>query len=133
MSESRTPRQAFKSAFLFKCAELGMTLPETEQAAQRALQRVKSAGLVADILKPVSAVAATGRDAVGAVLRPAANYGVTGLLVGPPALGAMAGYGLSKLTDLDDTDVAAIRDRELIEEYQRQAERLRSRRKGHSA
>lgn len=42
----------------------------------------------------------------------------------PPILGGLAGYGIAKATDVDDTDADAIKNQELVEEYRRQAERL---------
>jgi hypothetical protein len=53
-----------------------------------------------------------------------------GALAGPAVLGGAAGYGMSRLTDIDDTDVDEIKKREIIDEYYRQIELLKSKRRG---
>ena len=64
-------------------------------------------------------------DDAGDVAKNVANLGITSLLLAPPALGAAAGYTHSKLSDVDDEDVEDVKKRELIDEYRRQAEKIK--------
>ncbi len=100
-----TKREAFKVGFMSRCVEEGLSPEETLGRVKAA--RDKLAGL-ADIAKPVIG---------GAV-----NVGVPALLAAPPVLGGLTGFLAAKATDVDDTDVKEIRSRELIREYDRQAE-----------
>jgi hypothetical protein len=63
----------------------------------------------------------TGKDIGSGLL----HYGVPAALIAPPVLGGLAGYGLAKATDVDDTDVTAIKNQELVDEYMRQSDRLK--------
>lgn len=106
-----TARQAFKVGFLRKCAELGMSDEETEAT-------IKSAILGLDAV--INAVGTAGSKAL--------QIGTPLALAAPPLAGAALGYGLSRATDVDDTDVAELRQRELVDEYRRLTARLRQRR-----
>jgi len=64
----------------------------------------------------------------GGMASGAKNLGTKALLAGliaPPVLGGLAGYSHAKLTDVDDDDVDDFKKQELIDEFQRQAEKLR--------
>lgn len=103
-------RDAFKVGFLARCVEEGLTLQQAHCRVKEA--RDKLAGLLdlpgkaLELAKPV----------VGAI----AGYGLPGLLAAPPIVGGLVGLTAAKMNDIDDTDVAEIRQRELTDEYARQ-------------
>lgn len=107
-------KDAFKVGFLARCIADGVPpsgiLPLVKQAQE------KFAGLGGLIDKGIGAAG----TAAGAV----AGWGVPLALLAPPALGAAAGYGLARATDIDDTDVDDVKDTELLDEYRRQTEQL---------
>lgn len=116
-----TPREAFKVGFLARCAEDGVSPADT-------LDRVKQASAVLDRLltRGAEKTAFLG-ELAGGVLNFAKDvgpYAALGLAAAPPVIGGAAGYGLSRALDIDDTDVADVKDRELTEEYRRQTELL---------
>lgn len=111
-------KDAFKVGFLSRCVEEGLTLQEAHARVKVALDKLaflsgvgKLVGSATDLLKP----------AVNATFQ----YGVPAMLAAPPILGGLAGYGLAKATDIDDADVDEVKKRELIEELNRQTQRLR--------
>ncbi len=69
----------------------------------------------------LGSVLGTGKDILGTT----AHYAIPGAILTPPALGALGAYGLSKATDIDDRDVSDVKDREVIDEYGRQTEKLK--------
>jgi len=114
--------EAFKVGFLQQCAAEGLN-PE------QILLRVKHANAVFDKYASfsgiVSGTVGAATNTAGGLLKTLGSYGVPLALAAPPVLGGLAGYGLGKMTDLDDTDVDDIKNRELVEEYNRQADRLK--------
>ena len=119
-----TPKEAFKVAFLHKCAEDGLTKDET-------LERIRNMRMVKAAAG--GAVAGLGGAALGAAGGLASGAWKTLwrlLLLGPAAAGAMGGYGLANAQDetFDEDDA---RKRELLAAYERaasQLERARSKR-----
>lgn len=113
-----TPRDSFKAGFLERCARDGLT-PEQMLAAvgTAAAALEKTAVLGALLGKGLDLGAHAGKTMLG--------YGLPAALIAPPVLGGLAGYGLAKATDVDDTDVDEIKNRELVEEYRRQADRMK--------
>lgn len=110
-----TAKEAFKVGFLRKCAELGMTEDEIGQT-------IKSANIGVDsVLNAITGVAKP-------VVEKTLQVGIPAALLAPPIAGGLAGYGASKLTDIDDTDVEELRQRELVDEYRRLTARLKQRR-----
>lgn len=108
-------RDAFKAGFLERCAANGLTADQIQSAAKTAEDKL--AGLVDSALKGAG-------KAVGGLASGAVGYGVPLALAAPPVLGGVAGYALAKATDIDDTDIDAIKADEVIAEYRRQAERM---------
>lgn len=108
-------RDQFKTAYISRCIEDGLT-------ADQMLTRVKEAreklAIVSELLGKAMDV---GHGVAGAV----ASYGIPLALAAPPILGGMAGYGLARATDINDTDIAEIKNREIIDELNRQSERLK--------
>jgi hypothetical protein len=102
-----TERQAFKVGFIGRCLEAGLTVEQMHDRVKEAA--VKLAG-VSELLG----------DAAGGAVR----WGVPLALAAPPILGGLAGYGAAQLSDIDDTDVNEIKQRETINEYEQQRERL---------
>ncbi len=118
-------KESFKVGFLSRCIEEGVSNEE-------ALQRIKAASDSLDVAEKQAGVYDVLRDAGGfasgllsPVVEQAAGVAKNSLLFGPPLLGAGAGYLHSKLTDVDEEDTEDIQKEELIDEYRRQADRLR--------
>lgn len=105
-------RQSFKAAFIARCIDAGVTAP-----AAIAAEAVKAAGVLGD----VAGLGTKAVDALKGVAVPAAVLG----LAAPPVVGGVLGTLASKATDLNDSDVAEARNQEVIDEYSRQADRLR--------
>jgi hypothetical protein len=118
-----TERQAFKAGFLYKCADAGLTMDEAAALAKAAAAHIKTAGVQDLLMKPYNAAI----DVAGQGLSRLGTLGIAGLVAGPALLGGAAGLGLSKLMDVDDTDVKSVKKQELIDEYRRQVRRLKAR------
>lgn len=105
-------RDAFKIGFLERCAELGLDAEKTAEAAQRAEIFLKTGGLGGLVGSALNTAKSVGGTILG--------WGVPAAIATPLVGGGLAGYGLAKATDIDDTDVADIKDKEVIDEYKRQ-------------
>lgn len=112
-----TNREAFKVGFLARCVEARMT-PE------QMLSQVKQA----QVLLTKHAFLDSIANGVAGMGKSLASYAIPAALIAPPVLGGLAGYGLAKATDVDDTDVDEIKNREVIDEYKRQAAKLQRQR-----
>lgn len=113
-----TPKDAFKVGFLARCVSDGLT-PD---------QMLVSVKLASDMFEKkafLGSLIGGGVDAAKGAAGALAHYGTLGAIAAPPILGGLGGYALAKATDIDDTDVDAIKNRELVEEYKRQAEKLK--------
>ena len=104
-------RQSFKLGFLAHCIELGYTSPT------QILGALKQAGWIKDLASPLSAA--------GSALGSAGKLGLGLALAAPPLAGAVAGNLAASATDVNDFDVDEAKKQEVIDEYRRQAERLR--------
>jgi len=113
-------RQAFKAAFISRCIEEGHTTPE--QILGQVKQAQEKQGGVYDVGKDIWSGAKGVAGTASKFLIPLA-------LAGPPILGGTAGYMAGRAGDIDDTDVAEAKNREILEELRRQTERLRQRQK----
>lgn len=111
---SLTPREAFKVGFLSRCVEDGLTLEQAHERVKIASEKLAGLtdipGKILDLGKPV--------------VSSALSWGIPLGLAAPPIAGGIAGYMAAKGTDIDDTDVAEVKRRELIEEYKRQTAKL---------
>lgn len=112
-----TAKEAFKIGFLAKCAEDGLTPDEMLSRVTQAKAAIEKRAFIGGLL-------GSAAGAVGGAAKNVAGYGIPLALAAPPILGGLAGYGLAKATDVDDTDVEDIKNRELVEEYKRQAAKL---------
>lgn len=107
-----TAREAFKVGFLARCAEEGLS---ADQIAGRVkLAADKFAGVIDGVIGGATGI---GKSVIGTGLPIAA--------LAPIALGGLAGYGLSRATDVDDTDVAEIKNQELLDTYAQETARLK--------
>lgn len=98
-----TAREAFKVGFLARCVEHNLSPEQTLAMAKTALDKLADlSSLLTNAVLP-AAVAA------------------------PWVAGGLGGYGLAKMTDIDPSDVAAIKDREVINAYQTETDKLRRR------
>lgn len=111
-----TSKEAFMAGFVARCINDGLPAESIPGCAKAAEDKV--AGIVSTALGKLFDVAkGVGTGAV--------NWGIPLALVAPPVAGAVGGYGLARLSDMDDTDVAEIQDQEVLDEYKRQTEKLR--------
>ena len=110
------PKEAFKVGFLHKCAEDGLTPAQTFKRARTATTMMKTSGALSEILRGLFGAggsAASGAWRVGAPLA----------LLGPPAAGALGGYGLSQLGE-ETFDAEEAKKRELVSAYERASQQL---------
>ena len=119
-------RQAFKIGFLRKCADAGLSIEETHEAVKEATTLVKTADIKDLLMKPYQA----GIDVLADAGKTGVNFGMGAAALAPIVAGGGIGYGLSRLGDVDDTDVSAVKQQELIDEYHRQIELLNAKRRG---
>lgn len=106
-----TNKEAFIASFLDRCVRDGATPAQIEG-------RIK---LAAGLLGTVAGKALDVGKGIGEA---AINWGLPIAGLAPPILGGAAGYGLARATDIDDTDVDDIKDREVLDEYKRQTRHL---------
>ncbi len=116
-----TDRDAFKLGFLARCVEAGQKPEDMLKEAQTALDLVKNAGVV----DALSGLGTKALDLGAGAAKGLLSFGIPAAAMAPPALGAVAGYGAARMSDIGDTDVAEIRSQELIDQYRRESERLR--------
>jgi hypothetical protein len=125
-----TPQEGFKFGFLFRCAEEGLSLDETQQRAVAVLE--KRGGI---FWSPGAArLALAASEKRGGALDLAAqapgalwSLGTKGLMLGGLGIagaGGLGGYALAKMRE-GDVDPAEIRRQELIDTYNTQAELAR--------
>ena len=107
-----TPREAFKVGFLARCAEEGLSADQIADRVKFALD--KFAGLLDTVTGSASNLGSA-----------ALSTGLPLALLAPVALGGIAGYGLSRATDIDDTDVDEIKNQELLDTYAQQTAKLK--------
>lgn len=130
-----TPKEAFKVAFLQKCAAAGL---DDQQVIQRirALTALAQAKLAVDETMVKSAEGKTWLGGLGSSLFGAGKWtaGKTGdlltklwplILAGPPALGVLGGYATARMSD-DTFDPEEAQRNEEVMELQRAVERLRN-------
>lgn len=98
-----TFKERFKLGFIARCVREGMTAGEIADACEKA---------AADLRDPAKRAGA---------LDWALGVGVPLALLAPPAVGAGIGYAAGRASDVDDVDIQEVRDRELVNEYRRQA------------
>lgn len=122
-----TDRDAFKLGFLGRCVEAGLSGPEIAARVEAAREKVAGFGAMLGA-EGWGAAKSLGKGTAKALSGLVLGYGGPLLLAGPPLAGAAAGFGLAKATDIDDTDLDDIKDQELVDEYRRQAEKLRQQR-----
>jgi len=109
-----TPVEAFKVGFMARCADDGLDMLAIRARVKSAMEKTAIVGKVIDAAKDL------GKGVIDA----AAGWGIPLALAAPPIAGGLAGYGLARATDIDDTDVAEIKDREVIDEYRRNRDQL---------
>lgn len=111
-------KDAFKTGFLARCVENGMTPEQMLASVKRANDMLeKTGGIIGDVV-------GHGLDIGKGVAGSIASYGIPTAIAAPPIIGGLGGFALSKATDIDDTDVAEIKDREVKNEYMRQTAKL---------
>lgn len=109
-----TPHEAFKVGFLARCVRDGLTPDQMLGRAKFAADLLEKEGFLGSLI-----------GAAGNAARGLGSYALPLAIAAPPVLGGLGGYALAKATDVDDTDVDDIKGQEVLEEYRRQADRLR--------
>ena len=114
-------REEFRRGFLRKCAEAGLTADQIAQLANAAADQLAGTKTAFDLgmllNNPITSGLSSAASSLGSAALPVA-------LVGPPVLGGLAGYGLARATDMDDTSVAEVQKQETIDELRRAREML---------
>lgn len=117
-----TTEQGIKIGFLQKCAEMGLTVDETNEYIKIIIDRLKThmntkeAGVGTAALTLLN-----GLPYLGAL-------GVGGLLAAPVLAGTATGYGAAKITKTDKKDlVGDIKHDEIVSEYERLADEAKRR------
>lgn len=64
-------------------------------------------------------------QAASGVVKPLMEHGLPLAIVAPPAIGGLLGYALARGSDIDDTDVAEMRDRELMDTLENETNNLK--------
>ena len=118
-------KESFKVGFLSRCIEEGVSNEEALQRIKAASDSLDAAEKQAGVYDALRDVGGFASNLLSPVVEQAAGAAKNTLLFAPPVLGAGAGYLHSKLTDVDEEDTEDIQKEELIDEYRRQAERLR--------
>ena len=117
-----TQREMFKVSFLQQCAQLGLTMDETEEMAKEAIARLSDTEKTAFGFGSIMSGGGSLLRGAGSLL--ATGAGLAGL--GAVGAGAGVGYVLGRGKGISDEDVKEEKSRELVEAYQRAAERARS-------
>lgn len=113
-----TPRQAFKFAFLRRCAESGIGPDEAQSLAANSVEKTAAgwaAGKAEGLLKGLAGMTLPWAK---------------GLYFGTPLLaGGLVGASLAKAQDMADEDPAEVRTQESIDAYHRLAEQMQMQRR----
>lgn len=136
-----TPRENFKVAFLARCIRDGL---EPTEMALRAKEAADKLAGFSDLLGPVGGGLAGlgignqvnapglggglgaalgtegGRKVLGGVSGPLLSLA----LAAPLIAGGLGGYGLARATDVSDDDVQGVKDKELLDTYKMETNRL---------
>ena len=119
--------EAFKLGVLSEFASHGLSVEDMRERVKRASDALDAVAAVPtdEQVEEQSSMDKESWDKLMDMLRAGSVTTLGTLALAPPALGAAAGVAHSKLTDVDEDDVETIKRKELIDEYRRQAARLR--------
>jgi len=119
--------EAFKLGVLSEFASHGLSVEDMRERVKRASDALDAVAAVPtdEQVEEQSSMDKESWDKLMDMLRAGSVTTLGTLALAPPALGAAAGVAHSKLTDVDEDDVDTIKRKELIDEYRRQAARLR--------
>ena len=116
-----TAQEAFKIGFLSRCVEDQLTPDQMLMVVKRASDLLEKNAVLGVFSGLGGKMLDVGKGVAGGAL----NYGIPLAVAGPPIVGGLAGYGLARATDIDQTDIDEIKDREVIDAYRRETERLK--------
>lgn len=126
-------REAFKVAFLRRCANIGLTPGETHRAVKSALAAVEKltekqavGGPWPWLQKNIPGLETTSGMAAGLVgkgVPKLLSYGLLGAIGLPIAAGGLAGWGLAKAKGIGDPEPDEIKAKEIRDFYRRAATR----------
>ena len=118
-------QEAFKFVFISNCVEKGLSIEQMRAEVKQASDQMDSMVKQADLSGFFAPLAQPIVDDAGDIVKNMSNLAMASLLLAPPAIGAAGGILHSNLSDIDEEDVEDVKKRELVDEYQRQAKRLR--------
>lgn len=131
-----TDDQAFKVGFLYKCAQLGLTIDETHDRIKQAISTIKSRQKTASVPWWAFPFAYMGGKAmelggqVAGAIPGAASLAATGAIAAPVLAGGAGGYLAAKATTGDGKSlVDDAKQDEIVGEYERLADEARRRAK----
>lgn len=118
-------RDAFKVGFLHRCVEAGLGPDQIERVVKQAEDKMAAAPgwwspVISGGSRLLGGATRLGQAGLGAASNLASEWALPAALIAPPALGALAGWGLARGSDIDDIDIDEIKDNELLGEYRRQ-------------
>lgn len=126
-------RQQFKVGFLLKAAQLGMSLSEVESLLAQGLEKQAEGWEWFKAIPGASLLQRAGEKAidttanvVGNLAKGIGNMGLTAAVMAPIGVGALVGHGLGRAKGLGSNETPEEeKQRELIDAYQRAAEKAR--------
>lgn len=117
-----TPAQSFAYGFFLKCAELGLSAEQTERVVQAAGEGLHKVAFIQDGVNAAKAVFSAAAPAI----QQASPYLLAAGIGIPAAAGYGVGRALGSADDFDDEDIESLKTQELIDAYERAAQRLAS-------
>ena len=121
-------QEAFKLGVLEEFADKGLSVDQMRERVKRASDALDAVAAIPDEETSDDESSPMDKVAWDKLLDMLGSGSKTVLMtaaLAPPAIGAAAGVAHSKLTDVDEDDVDTVKRKELIDEYRRQAARLR--------
>jgi hypothetical protein len=121
-------QEAFKLGVLAEFADKGLSVDQMRERVKCASDALDAVAAIPDEETSDDESSPMDKAAWDQLLKMIGSGSKTALIgaaLAPPAIGAAAGVAHSKLTDVDEDDVDTVKRKELIDEYRRQAARLR--------
>ena len=125
-------QEAFKLGVLAEFADKGLSVDQMRERVKRASDALDAVAAIPDeetsdesSSMDKEAFPSLSIDKLLGMIGSGSKTALITAALAPPAIGAAAGVAHSKLTDVDEDDVDTVKRKELIDEYRRQAARLR--------
>jgi hypothetical protein len=102
---------------LMHCVDQGLTIEETVHRVKTAADTLQKTAILDDIISGLKMLTGKGMDMGQSMATSALSYGIPAALLAPPALGAVGGYGLAKLTGGSDESPDDLKTQEKVDAY----------------